>query len=429
MKIFRTGKAMILIVLLFVWYACEGGKERMNLINVKPSIEIKGPAGIRRTGERIYLKAGSYLDLRVIFEPQENFIPTSVPLSVSFHLKSGGGETVMIEDHQPPIPSTEWRAGYPMKYRKIVHVDERVPYSKIIMMLGLYDPQKPGVEHYVLSKDDEAVKKAEAASIYVEKVESFQYKEGFYATEFDGGTKESWRWMGKQGRIMMKTPQHPGFVHIKGSTMLECFDRPPTLTWRVCGDSEGSKAFDNDKITADMFIMPECLKGEEIEIILETDAVFSPFECRGGSDDRRLGMMLSSASFSGVRYDEGWYGEESSDYKDWRWMGYEGRVTLAVPSEGGHLVIIGRAPIDKLGEHPMVRIELDGSVIDEFRAKKELLDKMYPLDPSLREKGAETAELILSTDRTFVPQESGIADDGRELGLYISGIDVIPGIN
>lgn len=111
-----------------------------------------------------------------------------------------------------------------------------------------------------------------------------------------------------------------------------------------------------------------------------------------------------------IRYVEGWYDQEGVPPKTWRWM--SGRsVTSFPPSATAWLRIELAVPLDSLRVAPLVTIEIDGKVVDQFRASTKTVAREYRMP---------VRRLVITTDGTFVPAQSGASGDTRELGLRLT---------
>lgn len=107
----------------------------------------------------------------------------------------------------------------------------------------------------------------------------------------------------------------------------------------------------------------------------------------------------------------GWYGPESMDVDEWRWM--SGRSVLLLPPVRGKTLLqlhVG-LPGELLPGNPRITVKLNGRIVEEFRTREIYLEREYRVMPAPRNL---PNVLELSIDRTVRPR-----DDTRELGLRL----------
>jgi dolichyl-phosphate-mannose-protein mannosyltransferase len=111
------------------------------------------------------------------------------------------------------------------------------------------------------------------------------------------------------------------------------------------------------------------------------------------------------------RFLTGWYGPESMDIDEWRWM--NGRsVTLLPPARGETMLRMHvGVPGETMPKNPRITVKLNGRVVDQFRTRDGYIERDYRVQPALRNL---PNVLELSIDRT-----ARLPDDTRELGLRL----------
>jgi hypothetical protein len=128
-----------------------------------------------------------------------------------------------------------------------------------------------------------------------------------------------------------------------------------------------------------------------------------------------------SATFAGISYGQGFFGQEQDNAsgKSWRWMEGEGTIKLENPKKDMNLQIMGDAPVNVFPKQPPVlTIKLNGEQLDQFTATPEV-NKTYTV-PAAKLGSGEAVELKISTDKTFVPKEiNKETADARKLGFML----------
>ncbi|HKR65800.1 MAG TPA: hypothetical protein VJZ00_18865 [Thermoanaerobaculia bacterium] len=107
----------------------------------------------------------------------------------------------------------------------------------------------------------------------------------------------------------------------------------------------------------------------------------------------------------------GWYGPESMDIDEWRWM--NGRSVTVLPPARGETMLrmhVG-VPGETMPKNPRITVKLNGRVVDQFHTRDGYVERDYRVRPAPRNL---PNVLELSIDRTVRPR-----DDTRELGLRL----------
>ncbi len=120
-----------------------------------------------------------------------------------------------------------------------------------------------------------------------------------------------------------------------------------------------------------------------------------------------------------MRFGEGWYGEERSGVRSFRWMAARGSVLLPPPvGNSARLTLRGYVPIDGMPGPPAVTIAVDGTAIDTFVVTDPVFERTYDVA-----SGTERPrELEIRVDRVVNPKRQGLGSDPRDLGMRLDAI-------
>ncbi|MGZ8709083.1 MAG: hypothetical protein ACXW28_02565, partial [Thermoanaerobaculia bacterium] len=120
-----------------------------------------------------------------------------------------------------------------------------------------------------------------------------------------------------------------------------------------------------------------------------------------------------------VRFGDGWYGEERSGARSFRWMGTRASVFLP-PAEGNsaELALHCYLPLDAVSGPPVVSIVLDGILLDRFAATDRSVERRY----AVTSRGDRPRELAIEVDRAANRMKQGLGSDSRDLGLRLDAI-------
>lgn len=130
--------------------------------------------------------------------------------------------------------------------------------------------------------------------------------------------------------------------------------------------------------------------------------------------------ILSLAVADGpVTFGDGWYAEEGMPPSSWRWMSSRSVTTLP-PAHGRMRLQLSFYIPSELRDAPTVTVALDRHVLGRTRVQGSEAVFAYEVDGADRPH-----ELVIVTDRTFVPATKG-GDDKRELGLSLTRVAWLP---
>jgi hypothetical protein len=131
-----------------------------------------------------------------------------------------------------------------------------------------------------------------------------------------------------------------------------------------------------------------------------------------------------------VVFKDGWHDGEVSEDRglEWQWSRREGTVSFRNPKRDAQLLLQVDQPVQALGEPQQVTIRLGGSDLDKFAlAPGAAVLRRVDLPASLL-GSAETVEVTIAVDRTFVPADVPAlrSPDARELGIRVFRVYVEP---
>jgi hypothetical protein len=131
-------------------------------------------------------------------------------------------------------------------------------------------------------------------------------------------------------------------------------------------------------------------------------------------------------------FGQGFYSQEQLKDATWRWMGdglpkdgpvpLEGVVFLRNTRKDMTLTIAGAFPRYRPDAPPLVKLSLNGELLDEFRPDRQKVTKVYPV-PAAKQGPDEYTELRFSIDKFFIPEEvEKNSTDSRRLAFRLTGL-------
>lgn len=124
-----------------------------------------------------------------------------------------------------------------------------------------------------------------------------------------------------------------------------------------------------------------------------------------------------------LKYTKGWYDPEVDKRGNikWRWMKQSGEVKLMNPKADAELFIDAWLPNQQFDSPATLRLLLNGNEIEVPALQHDILN-LYTTIPTDVLGENDYVDLVIETDKTFVPARSGNSVDPRELGIMVKKI-------
>jgi hypothetical protein len=275
-----------LVLALGLSVAGCGGEQVGRSLNVSVSLDLPDSLGL-----------GSPFDIGYTWTPEEGFEPPADDLKVFVHLVDPDGNTVLQDDHFPPQPTSQWRAGAPVSYRHWVYPPPGFHHDYIDFYVGLYQ----GTEQIATLRDGTLRNRPLVHTVIIRTEDQGGvpvYVEGFHERETSlSGEPElqEWRWMRDRGVVAFGNPRGPATLHLRALSPAVSLDGTQTVTIRI-GDRVIGEVEATDTVPyLRRFEVPGDAVGDGdwIEVVLEVDESFVPAQIEPSSTDTRvLGLQV-----------------------------------------------------------------------------------------------------------------------------------------
>jgi len=131
---------------------------------------------------------------------------------------------------------------------------------------------------------------------------------------------------------------------------------------------------------------------------------------------RRRYFEVSVVPLTGIRFGDGWYGEEKQSGHAWRWMGRRGVVDLPPTDSSAKLRFRLFIP-----DHATISVRFNGRLLDTIDADRITVDREYSLTP----RADAVNQLTIETDAVVNPRAAGLGNDPRDLGARLDQLEWI----
>ena len=245
---------------------------------------------------------GAPMEMTYRFVVADNAPPIAEDDTVFVHFLDTDGELMWTDDHQPSVPTSQWKAGQSIESTRTMFVP-KFPYSgETAVVVGLYSPksnarlplagQTRGQREYQVAK---FTLRPQTDNLFV------VFKNGWHETEVaQEQTGVEWQWSTKNATLAFRNPgrnvvfyflcdqpihQVGGPTHVElriGPTVVEAFDIPP-------GSERQLRKID--------FQPAQMGTAETVEVTVAVDKTFVPATITElkSSDSRELGIRVFRA--------------------------------------------------------------------------------------------------------------------------------------
>jgi hypothetical protein len=213
---------------------------------------------------------------------------------VLVHVVNPDGDTLWIDDHDPAVPTSQWKAGQKIQYTRQRFVPV-VPFTgEATVRVGLYK----GDERLPLqgADPDQRTYKVGTLQLLPQSENVFLiYKSGWHAPEFAPDNSDEWQWSQKSGVVNFKNPRKDVTLYLEMDARADLFPVPQQVTLVLAG--KPIKTITMDSTTKKLLTIPVTaaeLGGDDmVELRIDVDKTFVLAQLGKGSDSRELGVRVS----------------------------------------------------------------------------------------------------------------------------------------
>jgi hypothetical protein len=212
--------------------------------------------------------------------------------SVFVHVIEPDGEKLWQDDHQPAIPTSQWKPGQTVEYTRTVFVPNYPYIGDANIRMGLYNAsngkrlplgaQDLGRREYLVGKINLL---PQSENIFL------IFKGGWHSTEVDPNNVASeWQWTAGNATVSFRNPKRDATLYVEYDARVDLFTPPQQITLTLAGSQVGAFAADSRERQLKTFPVAAAQfgSGDMSELVLNVDRTFNP----GGGDTRQLGIRV-----------------------------------------------------------------------------------------------------------------------------------------
>ncbi len=240
---------------------------------------------------------GTPIELTYSFTTKKDYVALNRDLWVFCHFLDPKKVIRFQEDHQPSIPTSQWRPGQTYHYSRTLFIPKNIPHGEYTVSLGIYAPGKD--ERIELDAKTLGHRAYTMGTFLIEippQEPIIQYKSGWYDPESAPNDPQvQWRWTKKQAVMKVRNPNADTLLYFKIDGNTDRFVGDPQKVTLKIGDT----VIDTFPITSNQPILKKYPiensklgTGKMLELKVEVDKTFKPAEDKVSSDTRELGIRV-----------------------------------------------------------------------------------------------------------------------------------------
>ncbi len=221
--------------------------------------------------------------------------PITNDFRVLVHVVNPDGDTIWIDDHDPAVPTSQWKPGQKIQYTRQVFLPVLPFTGEATVRIGLYK----GDERLPLqgAEPNQRTYKVATLQLLPQSENVFIiYKSGWNAPEFTPDNSREWQWTQKSGTVNFKNPRKDVTLFLESDARVDLFTPPQQVSLVVAGKTIKTFAASSSVALLQRIPITAAELGSEdmVELRLDVDKAFVPAKLPGSNnqDIRELGIRI-----------------------------------------------------------------------------------------------------------------------------------------
>ncbi len=245
--------------------------------------------------------AGSPVDIRYRFVVSADAPAFDDDYWVFVHFLDDDGELMWTDDHQPPKPTPQWKAGETIEYTRTMFVP-KFPYTGLTTVeVGLFS-RKTG-QRLPMAGETSGQRSYRVSTFELRPQSDNQFvvfKDGWHPTEIaDDQVGTEWQWSKKEATLTFRNPKQDVIFYLQADRPVNPFVEPQNVEVRV-GDAvvdRFSIASSRVELRKFPITAAQLGGGETAEMRIIVDRTFIPatIPALNSNDPRELGVRVFRA--------------------------------------------------------------------------------------------------------------------------------------
>ena len=247
--------------------------------------------------DRAAVPLGAPVNLRFRFDVAPNLGEAlAEDYRVFVHFLDDREEVLWTEDHDPPVPTSQWKPGQSVEYERRVKIPMYPYIGESAIAVGLYSAVDGA--RVPLAGEDLGQTSYRVASIRLEPQHEssfITYGDGWHPSEFSGDGRLQWRWTTDRSVFSFRNPNSDARLVLELDGRPDLFDSPQRLSLVVGDRVLRELEIDTNQM---IYLVDEIAAadlGTEsfVDLELLVDPTFVPVEINSDArDTRQLGIRV-----------------------------------------------------------------------------------------------------------------------------------------
>jgi hypothetical protein len=286
----RLFAAALVLCLLPVASACRKAKD------TEPPV---ATAGLRLNHPRAAL--GSPVEITYKFTVAANAPAFGQDYRVMVHFLDADEEMMWTDDHQPSVPTSQWKPGQTVEYTRTLFIPVYPYIGEAAIQMGLYSARDG--KRLPLAGEDSGQRAYKVATVQLlPQTENILllFKEGWHPAETAADNPQAqWQWTKKDATIAFRNPRRDVTLYLHGDNPGTAFTEAQTVQVTVNGQPVESITIQPKQEVLHRAALTAAQLGtaEMVEVRLTVDKTFVPalLPAANSRDPRELGVRIFHA--------------------------------------------------------------------------------------------------------------------------------------
>jgi hypothetical protein len=223
------------------------------------------------------------------------------PLKVMAHVIDNDDEMMWTDDHDPPIPTTQWKPGQTVEYTRTVFVPIYPYVGEASIQVGLYSPANQ--KRVPLKGEDMGQRAYRVARLQLlpqtENVYTV-FKDGWHPAEVaEHNASVEWQWTKREATLAFKNPKKDAIFYLQADNPGSDFVESQRVSVSVAGQPVAQFTMTPKQLVLQKIPLSSAQLGSSdmVELQIGVDKTFVPALLPGGKskDPRELGIRVFHA--------------------------------------------------------------------------------------------------------------------------------------
>ena len=242
------------------------------------------------TPSKTRLPLGSPVDLTYTFDVAPS-ARIQGDYRVFVHFIDNEGQQMWTDDHNPPVPTSQWQPGQKVQYTRTVFIPIFPYHGPATVTMGLYNG--PSLEDRLPLAGDGRGREYTVGTIeLLPQSENIYltFREGWHAVEMapDQPARE-WQWMKQTGTLAFRNPRQNVTLFLETDGRPDLFPKPQVISVLVNGVQAHQFTIEGKEPVLRRLPLAAAQlgTGDTVELKLVADQAFVPAKMPGGGGDPR----------------------------------------------------------------------------------------------------------------------------------------------